>query len=55
MPQPEKEKRNIGILALFLIGLDQRTISKIYEVSHQRINQILKREFKRMSINEEDR
>lgn len=37
----EKYKMRIGVLALFLIGMPQHQIAKLYGVSRQRINQIL--------------
>lgn len=48
MPQPEKEHRNIGVLTLFLLGLEQAEIARLYEVSRQRVKQILDKQFKGM-------
>lgn len=37
----EKYKMRIGVLTLFLIGMPQHEIAKLYGVSRQRIGQII--------------
>lgn len=42
MHEREKGRRNIGIIALFVLGVRQSAIARLFGVSRQRVLQVVK-------------